>query len=60
MNTSIEEVASVSEESAAGVEQVTAAAQQSNSSVEEVSNSAEDLAELSNVLNDQIKRFKVD
>ncbi|WP_345241042.1 methyl-accepting chemotaxis protein [Pontibacillus salipaludis] len=57
MNYSIEEIASVSEESAAGVEQAAASAEQSSSSMEEISNRSRELAEPSERLDDEVKRF---
>ncbi|MCG3419280.1 methyl-accepting chemotaxis protein [Oceanobacillus sp. GSFE11] len=59
MNNLIEEIASVSEESAAGVEQAAASAQQTSSSMEEVSYSADELAKLAELLNKELKIFKL-
>lgn len=59
INSAIENIASVSEESAAGVEQVSATTQQASTSMEEVSESAKSLEENANTLDALIQRFKV-
>ncbi|GAB4072988.1 methyl-accepting chemotaxis protein [Barrientosiimonas marina] len=59
MNSSIQEIAAVSEESAAGVEETSASSQQTSSAMEEVANSADDLAKLSDSLNDLVRKFKL-
>lgn len=59
MNNSIDDIASVSEESAAGIEQTAASVQQTSSSMEEIAGSAEQLSSLSEDLNHLIKRFKL-
>lgn len=59
INDSIGNIASVSEESAAGIEQISATAQQSGSSMNEVSRSAKTLEESANQLDSLIQRFKI-
>ncbi|QAS53251.1 methyl-accepting chemotaxis protein [Halobacillus litoralis] len=59
MNHSIESVASSSEESAAGVEETTASTQQTNSSMEHVSHHAQELAAMSERLDESLKKFKL-
>ena len=59
MNGTIEEMASISEESAAGVEETVAVAQQSSSSMEEIVNSSARLAKLAEDLNELIYHFKL-
>ncbi|WP_068676431.1 methyl-accepting chemotaxis protein [Oceanobacillus sp. Castelsardo] len=59
MNSSIQEVAAISEESAAGIEQTSASTQQTSSSMEEVAESANELARLAEELNGMIRRFKL-
>ncbi|MCZ0702274.1 methyl-accepting chemotaxis protein [Natronobacillus azotifigens] len=59
MNESIEEIASVSQESAAGVEQTSASAEQLLGSMEEVTNSADHLAKLAEDLSVQVSQFKI-
>ncbi|MGN7300529.1 methyl-accepting chemotaxis protein [Ferdinandcohnia sp. SAFN-114] len=59
INGAIENIASVSEESAAGIEQVSATAQQSSSSMEEISASARLLEENAEHLNNLIQNFKI-
>ncbi len=59
MNNSIDDIASVSEESAAGIEQTAASVQQTSSSMEEIAGSAEQLSSLSEDLDHLIKRFKL-
>ena len=58
MNNSISNIASISEESAAGIEQTSASIQQTSTSMEEIARSAEGLTELSDDLNGLIKRFE--
>lgn len=58
MNHHIEEIASISEESAAGVEEVSASVEQTSSSMEEVSKSANDLEALAESLRQEIGTFK--
>jgi len=58
MNNSISNIASISEESAAGIEQTSASIQQTSTSMEEIARSAEGLSELSDDLNGLIKRFE--
>ncbi|KGP90684.1 chemotaxis protein [Pontibacillus chungwhensis BH030062] len=59
MNESIEGIASVSEESAAGVEQAAASSQQSSSAMEEVSRSASELAHLAEELSEEVRKFRL-
>ncbi|MCH1627971.1 methyl-accepting chemotaxis protein [Ferdinandcohnia quinoae] len=59
INESIENIASVSEESAAAIEQVSATAQQSGSSMDEVSRSAKTLEDNAAKLNTLIQQFKL-
>ena len=59
MNTLIDEVASVSQESAAGVEETSASVEQINSSMEEVAEQSEGLTDLSTNLNLIIERVKI-
>ncbi|WP_028274480.1 methyl-accepting chemotaxis protein [Atopococcus tabaci] len=59
MNTLIDEVASVSQESAAGVEETSAAVQQIDSSMNEVSASSEHLAELAENLNQLVHQMQI-
>lgn len=59
MSESVEEIASISEQSAAGIEQTSASAQQSTSTMQEVSASSEELARLAEELNQLVERFKV-
>lgn len=56
---SIEGIAAISEESAAGIEQIAASIQQPNSSFEEVTGNSKRLSELADKLNDMVKVFKV-
>ncbi|MDZ5470528.1 HAMP domain-containing methyl-accepting chemotaxis protein [Bacillus sp. 31A1R] len=59
MNQSIENIASVSEESAAGIEQASASVLQTNQSMEDISNNAASLSELADQLNSMISKFKL-
>lgn len=59
MTLKVQEIATISEEAAAGVEETAAATQEVNSSMEEVSKSAEDLNDMSNRLADTIKKFQL-
>ncbi|MFT4414374.1 methyl-accepting chemotaxis protein [Fredinandcohnia humi] len=59
MNKSIDDIASVSEEAAAGVEQTAASIQQTSSSMQEVANSSEHLAALAEELNELVSQFKL-
>lgn len=59
MNSKIQEIAAISQESAAGVEQVSASSQQTSVSMEEVVSSSDELAKLSEGLNDIIREFKL-
>lgn len=58
INEAIDTIASVSEETAAGVEEVTATTEQSSSSMEEVAKSSKMLEEQAANLNNLIQRFK--
>lgn len=57
MNVSVTEIASISEESAAGVEQTSASSEQISNTIKEIANNSNDLAELAGNLNRQVKRF---
>ncbi|WP_100331317.1 methyl-accepting chemotaxis protein [Bacillus xiapuensis] len=60
MDTSIEMIASISEESAAGAEQTSASVQQTATSMEEVAENARSLSILAEELNHQVSKFKWD
>ncbi|WP_249308507.1 methyl-accepting chemotaxis protein [Lederbergia citrea] len=57
MDVSITDIASISEESAAGVEETSASSEQISSSIEEVANNSHDLAKLAVNLNRLVNRF---
>lgn len=59
MNVSIDEIAGVSEQSAAGIEQTAASAEEASGSMEEVAHSSEQLAKLAEELNREIRQFKL-
>jgi methyl-accepting chemotaxis protein len=59
MNTLIDEIASVSEESAAGVEETSASVEEINSSMEEVNEQSNGLVTLANNLNQLIQNVKI-
>jgi len=59
INASIDTIAAVSEETAAGIEQVTATTEQSSSSMESVEVSAKLLKEQATTLNDLVQQFKL-
>lgn len=59
INTSIDQIAAVSEESAAGVEETTATIEETTSSIEEISESAQKLSNLSENLNVEVSKFKL-
>ncbi|WP_407639802.1 methyl-accepting chemotaxis protein [Bacillus sinesaloumensis] len=59
MNLSIDTIAAVSEQSAAGIEQTSASVQQTNSSMESISDHSELLSDLAERLNTMITRFKL-
>ncbi|GEL65888.1 methyl-accepting chemotaxis protein [Marinilactibacillus psychrotolerans] len=59
MSTNIEEIAGLSEQSAAGIEQTSATAQQTTSTMQEVSSSSEELANLAEKLSNLVERFKI-
>ena len=58
MSVAIEEIASISQESAAGVEETSAASQQINSSMEEVSINSEQISGLAEMLHAIVNHFK--
>ena len=58
-NRSIQEIAAVTEESAAGIEEVAAMTQQTNSSIEDVAISSAQLAQQAEKLNNMVQRFKL-
>lgn len=57
INKSIDEMAAISEQSAAGIQETSATIEQSSSSMEEIKQSAEHLAEMAEQLNSLIRRF---
>ncbi|WLR49973.1 methyl-accepting chemotaxis protein [Bacillus tianshenii] len=57
MNMSIENIASISQQSAAGVEQTSASMEETNSSMEQITASADSLSNLADQLNTLIGRF---
>ena len=59
MHDAIEQIASVSEETAAAVEQTAATTQEFNSSIEEISNNTEQLASTANELKNLVHQFKL-
>lgn len=59
MSVAIEEIASISQESAAGVEETSAASQQINSSMEEVSINSEQISGLAEMLHAIVNHFKL-
>lgn len=59
INQSIDEMAAISEQSAAGIQETSATIEQSASSMEEIKHSAEHLAEMAEQLNSLIRRFKL-
>ncbi|MFQ3545183.1 methyl-accepting chemotaxis protein [Halobacillus rhizosphaerae] len=59
MNSSIDNVASSSQEAAAGVEQTTASVQQTNSSMEQIAHYAQELADMSDRLDQLLRQFKL-
>ncbi|RLQ91631.1 methyl-accepting chemotaxis protein [Falsibacillus albus] len=59
MNSWIENIAAVTEESAAGIEQTSATVQQSTSTMEQVSISSNELAQLADRLNTLVRQFKI-
>lgn len=60
MNDLIQNIASVSEESAAGVEQAAATTEETSNSMDEISHSADELAMLAAQLNEEIQIFKLE
>ena len=59
MNHGIQEIATISEESAAGIEQTAASAEQASNSMEDVANSSMQLAKMAEELNSLVLRFKL-
>ncbi|MFC4321821.1 methyl-accepting chemotaxis protein [Litchfieldia salsa] len=59
MDGNIANVASITEESAAGIEQTSASVQQTNSSMTEISSNAHSLSEVAEDLNTLISKFKI-
>lgn len=59
INTAIDDIASVSQESAAGVEETTATVEQTASSMQELTNNSDELAKLAEKLNQQVKLFNL-
>lgn len=59
MNTLIDEIASVSQESAAGIEETSASVEEINASMEEVGNQSDALLGITSELNDLIKDVKL-
>ena len=59
INTAIDDIASISQESAAGVEETTATVEQTASSMQELNNSSEELAKLAEKLNQQVRLFNL-
>ena len=59
INKSIDEMAAISEQSAAGIQETSATIEQSSSSMEEIKQSAEHLAEMAEQLNSLIRRFSL-
>ena len=59
MNHLIQDIASVSEESAAGVQQAAATTEETSGSMDEISYSADELAKLAEQLNDEISVFRL-
>lgn len=59
INTSVNEIASVSQESAAGVEQTTATVEETAATMDEIAKSANQLAGMAEELNNQLQQFKI-
>lgn len=59
MNNLIADIASVSEESAAGVEESSASTEETSSSMDEISHNADELSRLAEQLNEEISVFKL-
>ncbi|GIN72735.1 hypothetical protein J14TS2_32100 [Bacillus sp. J14TS2] len=59
MNTSVEEIAAISEQSAAGIEQTSASTEETSGAMEEVAESSEQLAKLAEKLNQLVGHFKL-
>ena len=59
MNAKVQEIATISEESAAGVEETSAATQEVTTSMEDVSKSAQNLQDMSVQLSQVIRQFKL-
>lgn len=59
LTTSIENIASTSQESSAGIEQASASIQQTNSNMEEIRSSTDALSELAEGLNEAVRKFRM-
>lgn len=59
INKSVDEIAAVSEQSAAGIEETSATVQQAASSMDEITSSAVNLAEMAEGLNETVRKFKL-
>ena len=59
INKSVDEIAAVSEQSAAGIEETSATIQQAASSMDEITSSAVNLAEMAEGLNETVRKFKL-
>jgi methyl-accepting chemotaxis protein len=59
VNTSIENISSISEEFAAGVEETAASVQQNSSSMEQIANHADSLDQLAKELHELMSQFKI-
>jgi len=59
VGSSIENIAAISEQSAAGVQQSTAATEETNAAMQEVAGNSEELAKLAEELNKLIEQFKL-
>jgi methyl-accepting chemotaxis protein len=59
IHTLVENIASISEESAAGIEETSSSSQQTSNFMEEISNNARALANVSHELNNIIRLFKI-
>lgn len=59
MNNTVQEIASISEQSAAGIEETTASAEQSSRAIEEINHSSNELIQIANELNELVRQFKL-
>ncbi len=59
INVAIDEMASISQESAAGVEETTATVEETAATMDEISKSANQLANMAGELNTQLQKFKI-